>query len=110
MGKWLAALKEYEIARNQNRQNPQNLLHRDSKGLVGSPSEGPGNSPGPPPEGAGEVLSVLSVPVSQEFDVFLPDPDDLRARFEERAGILEYDHGYSRTDAERQAELEIYGD
>jgi hypothetical protein len=35
------------------------------------------------------------------------DDEDWRTAFEERAGILEYDSGYSRQDAERLAQEEI---
>lgn len=35
------------------------------------------------------------------------DEEDWRAAFEERAGVLEYDGGYSRQDAERLARIEI---
>jgi hypothetical protein len=35
------------------------------------------------------------------------DEEDWRAAFEERAGILEYDGGYSRHEAERLAQEEI---
>jgi hypothetical protein len=38
-----------------------------------------------------------------------PDPEDLRAAFEERAAILEYDAGLSREEAEQQATAEVYG-
>ncbi len=63
------------------------------------------------------VASVANVADSKPKSVFPAaapadlyaswDEEDWRAAFEERAGILEYDGGHSRQDAERLARAEI---
>lgn len=85
MSKWLDRLREHE----KNRRMAQNGTDKTDK----SRSEG--------------VLSVLSVRSGQESENFSLSPEDARAAFDERAGILEYDCGLPREEAERLARIQI---
>lgn len=85
MSKWLERLREHE----KNRRMRQNGTDKTDKSQ---------------PEG---VLSVLSVHSGQESANFPPSPEDAQAAFEERAGILEYNCGVPRDEAERLARLQI---
>lgn len=53
-----------------------------------------------------QTISCSVAPVAPQKECEL----DLRFAYEERAAILEYDAGLSRTEAEQQARFEIYGD
>lgn len=85
MSKWLDRLREQE----KKRRMAQSGTDKADK----SRSEG--------------VLSVLSVRPGQESENFSHSPDDAQAAFDERAGILEYDCGLPRDEAERLARIQI---
>ena len=88
MGRWLQALQARENSRErQNRADKTDETH------------------------SGEVLSVLTVPLSGTQQNFSPTSGgavvvslaDWRAHFDERAGIREFDGGFPRAEAERLA-------
>ncbi len=54
-----------------------------------------------------ELFSLL---IRQEAPAASWAEQDCRDRFEERAAILEYDHGLSRAEAERMAKLTLAND
>ena len=50
-----------------------------------------------------------SAPTARPIPPFRRDPETLYELFLERAGIMEFDGGLSRREAERQARLYVYG-
>lgn len=54
-----------------------------------------------------EVSRVLKVRSGQESENFSSPPDEAQAAFDERAGILEFDCGLPRDEAERLARIQI---
>jgi hypothetical protein len=85
MSKWLERLREHE----KNRRMAQTGTDKTDK----SQSE--------------RVLSVLSVRSERESAGFSHSLDDAQAAFDERAGILEFDSGLPRDEAERLARIQI---
>jgi len=85
MSKWLERLREHE----KNRALAGNGTDKTDKRH---------------PEG---VSSVLSVRTRGQSENFSPSLHDAQAAFDERAGILEYDGGLPREEAERLARLQI---
>jgi hypothetical protein len=89
MGKWLARLPEFEKKRNTLRRVTDK-----------TDETGPG--------GVLSVLSVHSGCVPEFFSGRSVSPEEeAAARFDELAGILEYDHHLPREVAERLAHLQI---
>lgn len=84
MSKWLDRLREHE----KNRRAGQNGTDKTDESR---------------PE---RVLSVLSVRSGRETANFSRSPDDAQAAFDERAGILEFDSGLPRDEAERLARIQ----
>lgn len=64
--------------------------------------------PPPRPATAQEKAKVQATLDRFKRDMAVRDADDLDYRYQERAAILEYDAGLSRTEAEAQAKREIY--
>lgn len=89
MGKWLERLREHEkkrqMARNETDKTP----------IIGE-------------TGISGVLSVRSGRESVNFSEREPMAgEEARSLYEERAAILEYDHGLPRAEAERLARMQI---
>jgi len=67
----------------------------------------------PPDDGQGGFVSFVGSPserIEEFFAVSPPaawDAEDWQMAFEERAAILEYDGGFTRSEAERLARIEI---
>lgn len=85
MSKWLDRLREHE--KNRRMQGNETLKTFET------------------PET--EVSRVLKVHSRQESEIFSHSPDDAQVAFDERAGILEYDCGLPRDEAERLARIQI---
>lgn len=87
MSKWIDRLREHE-KRKQARQNDTDKTAKTHD------------------LGVSSVLSVPSGAISANFSEASPvTADDAAALYEERAAILEYDQGLSRSEAERLARL-----
>lgn len=87
MSKWLDRLREHE----KNRRMAQTGTDRIDR----MPSQA--------------ISSILSVRSGQESGNSSAVENEARAAFDERAGILEYDAGLSREEAERLARIQISG-
>ncbi len=57
----------------------------------------------------GGTFSKVSTPEAGHFATASPDAEELQFRFDERAGILEFDANLSREQAEMLARQAVYG-
>lgn len=113
MGRWYAALKNQKTPPDRTdktaKTHPDTVLSVLS---VPSVSEFE-NFQVPPDDGQGGFVSFVgsqSERIEEFFSVSLPsawDAEDWQMAFEERAAILEYDGGFTRSEAERLARIEI---
>ena len=89
MGRWLSALRNKKVdnAPETSPQNPQNSTDRGFEGFEGSHPE---------------VFSNFHDPEWPGWD-----GEDWQAAFDERAGVLEFDEGLTRSEASRIAWREI---
>lgn len=113
MGRWYAALKNQKTP--PDRTDKTDKTHPDTVSSVLSvPSVSEfENFRVPPDDGQGGFVSFVGSPserIEEFFAVSPPaawDAEDWQMAFEERAAILEYDGGFTRSEAERLARIEI---